>query len=518
MAESSRTVALKKWLKDRQNVLLILLIAFTIIIRLYYFFKVGEQPIWWDEGDYLAIAKVWAEGMSTPEWWGHFTTMRPLLLPLLFAGLFKIGFNELIIRFFTLLVPSILSVYLIFLLGRDLYNSKHGLIAGVMMSVYWVFLFYSFRLLTDILSVCFGLLSLYFFWSLYIKKSRPMGLYLCVLFGVLGFSTRFPTALVPIVCALYLLVTRKFAVLKDKTLWKSLALFALIMLPYLIFFVSTKFYFLRFYFGENAVTVKQPIAWYVIGMLPDLFHSVWFIVFLIGLSTFLPLFMGLDLIWKHKETALNSDIFVFLWTMVHLIFYVVILRGATDRWLLMVMPALFIISARGFVVIQQFFKAYSKQLGTIVVLLLLGWGFVQQALHANTLIVSKKETYKEVKLAGLWIKEHSLPTDAVITASVVQNQYYSERQSYDFRTDEHIWKSCTDPYGAVNSNNTCQQFTEESFDRKFTRIKPTYVIVSVFEPVFTPQWAYTYGPRHNLTAVQTYLGTDNRPLLIIYKV
>ena len=56
------------FLKDKENVLLVLLMVFTIAIRLYYFFNVGAQPIWWDEGDYLAILDAGAYGytMSSP--------------------------------------------------------------------------------------------------------------------------------------------------------------------------------------------------------------------------------------------------------------------------------------------------------------------------------------------------------------------------------------------------------------------------------------------------------------------
>ena len=87
-ASEDRKKALKTWIRQKENLALVLIVACTIIVRLYYFFKLGNQPIWWDEGDYLSIAKIWATGMSTPEWWSHFTGIRPLLLPLIWAGLF----------------------------------------------------------------------------------------------------------------------------------------------------------------------------------------------------------------------------------------------------------------------------------------------------------------------------------------------------------------------------------------------------------------------------------------------
>ena len=98
----------KNFLEDNQNKLLVALISFATIIRLYYFFKVGAQPIWWDEGDYLAVAKGFAYHWQNQEWWSHFSGIRPMFMPIIWYLFFLINSSELVIRFFTILVPSIL--------------------------------------------------------------------------------------------------------------------------------------------------------------------------------------------------------------------------------------------------------------------------------------------------------------------------------------------------------------------------------------------------------------------------
>ena len=103
-----------------------------------------------------------------------------------------------------------------------------------------------------------------------------------------------------------------------------------------------------------------------------------------------------------------------------------------------------------------------------------------------------------------------------MTASIVQNQYYSERQSYSFYGNNTGIESCWDLTGALNLSKFCQEETEKRFEARLEEINPSYIIVSVFEPVFTPQWAYTYGERHNLTVVQAY-SQGNQPMLVIYK-
>ncbi|MCK5043526.1 glycosyltransferase family 39 protein [Candidatus Pacearchaeota archaeon] len=520
---------IKAFLKSKENLILVLLILFLIIIRLYYFFRLGAQPIWWDEGDYLAISKVWSLGMDTPEWWSHFTGMRPLFLPMIWAVFFKLGLGELSIRFFTVLLPSLAAIYITYLLGKDLYNKKIGLISGFMMGVYWVFFFYSFRLLTDMSSVCLGMLCVYFFWSFYIKKHKDFGLYLSILFGVLAFSTRFPLALILITCAIYLLFVKKFSILKDKTIWKAGVFLFLCLSPYLIYFILTKFHLFQFYFGEGAVSIKQPIAWHIIPMLFGFLNPLsmqsgftlatfpfFGFVFIIGILTFMPLILGFDVFWKQKNKSLNADFFVFLWLFIHLFFYIIIFRAANDRWLLMLMPAIFFIAAKGIMFVYGFIKKYSKELAIVVIMILLLGGAYQNFKHGIELTELKKTTYNEVKLGGLWLKENT-PQDAkIITSSIVQNQYYSERQSYSFYTNDTIWKNCTDLYGKLSEDEYCQEGTEKTFNEKLKEVNPDYLIVSVFEPVFTPQWAYTYPQRYNLTPVAAF-PNNQQPSLVIYK-
>jgi len=508
------------FLKKKENILLILLMLFIIIIRLYYFFRLGAQPIWWDEGDYLAISKVWSLGMDTPEWWAHFTGIRPLLLPIIWTLFFKLGLGELSLRFFTLLLPSIAAIYITYLLGKELYNKWIGLISAFMMGVYWVFFFYSFRLLTDIPATFFGLLAFYFFWSFYIKKQKNSGLYLAMLFGVLAFSTRFPLALVLVTCFIYLFFIKKFSIIKDKTIWKGLGFLFLFLAPYLIYFILTKFSVLKFYFGPGAVSIKQSIGWHIVPMLGSFLHTVWLIAFLIGLLALVGLILGFDVFWKQKNKSLNADFFVFLWLFIHLFFYIVIFRAANDRWLLMLMPAIFFISAKGIMFVYKFVKKYSKTVAIVILMVLLFAGAYQNFKHGIELTENKKNTYNEIKLGGLWLKANTPLDTRVITASIVQNQYYSERQSYDFYTndshmDSDIWKPCID---LPPENETCQKLAEEAFNRKVESIEPSYLIVSVFEPAFTPQWAYTYPQRYNLTPVVAFPNNQNQQsLLVIYR-
>ncbi len=511
---------IKKFLKDRWNFIFVILILFIIIYRLYYFFKLGAQPIWWDEGDYLAVSKVWALNQNSVEWMAHFSGMRPLLIPLIWTLFFKLGLGEMTIRFFTLLVPSVVSICCVYLIGKELYDRRVGIIAAFMLSVYWVFTFYTYRLLTDIPATMFGLLAVLFFYRYIKDNTKSSQLYFFFLFGVLAFMTRFPLSLILITCLIFLFAVKRFTVLKDKAFLKSMGFFGVILIPFIIYLIYTKFYFIQFYFVKGIgglIATNQPFGFYVFGLSVSILGTSWAILFFLGILTLLNLFLGFDIFWKQKNNSLNSDFFVVLWIVLQLIFYVIIFRGATDRWIIMLTVPMFFIASKGLVLIYETVKKYSKNIAIIIVIGLLVWGGYANLKHSSDLIDNKKDTYKEIKLAGEWLKANTPENSKTITASIVQNYYYSERQSYDFYTNDSIWGKCSDIYGALSLNETCQKKTEESFNEKVKRIKPDYMIVSVFEPVFTPQWAYTYPQKYNMSIVQAYMNNQNQPMLVIYK-
>jgi len=498
---------IKEWLKSNENKLLILLIVFTVVIRLYYFFKLGNQPIWWDEADYMAISKVWALNMPQPEWWQHFTGSRPLLMSFIWYFFMKLNLGELSMRFFTLLLPSIFSVYLVYAIGRDLYNKKIGLISGLIMSVYWVQLFYSFRLLTDIPALFLGLLTIYFF-LLYFKKNRKYAIYLSVLFGVLAFSARFPLALVLISCFLFLLFVKKASFFKSKTIWKSLGFLFICLLPYIIYFMYSNFYVFQFYQGESTINTKILPFIGLFGMFPMFFKIFFLILLILGSLTFFNFISNLDLFWKQRDEKLNSDFFVLLWIIIHLLFYVLLSKTANDRWLLMLMPALFFVVAKGILIVYIFLKKYNKIFSIIIVFAILILGSYQQLSHANSLINIKKQTYEELKLSGEWLKENT-PKDAkIISASTLQTQYYSER----------------DTYGIISPGGGSEEYL---FDQKVSETNPDYMIISLFELTYSPDWSFVYPQKHNMTLSMIYTMDEQKaamygtqvgtPILAIYK-
>ena len=109
------------------------------------------------------------------------------------------------------------------------------------------------------------------------------------------------------------------------------------------------------------------------------------------------------------------------------------------------------------------------------------------------MIESKKNSYAEVRDAGIWIKQNSDPNDKIITSSEPQITYYSERSTFGFGE------------------------TKEEFENKLREMDIRFVILSAFE--FHHPWAYSYPQEHpNILAPIKVYGPQDQPILIVYAV
>jgi hypothetical protein len=90
-----------------------------------------------------------------------------------------------------------------------------------------------------------------------------------------------------------------------------------------------------------------------------------------------------------------------------------------------------------------------------------------------------------------------------VSASLTQHRYYAERNVLDFY---------------VNGSNE----NESAFDAKIAEYNPKYLVMSAFEPGFTPQWAYDWPQRHNDTLIPVkvyYLDRQQQQIaLVIYEL
>ena len=347
--------------------------------------------------------------MSTPEWWEHFTGMRPLFLPIVWSVMMKLGIGELGLRFFTELLPALGTIFLTYYLGKELFSKKIGLIASSLISFNWVFMFYTFRLLTDLPSVFFGVLSLTLFWSLYEKRKNKWGLFLAVVAGVLSFLCRYPSVFILISIAIYLFATRKFKLLTEKNIWIAGLIGLLMLSPLFYFNYSTQgniFPALGVYHGEESSAIHRPLGWYTMfEILPQFLTSIHLILFLTGLVVSTQFLLYLDLIlFKEQKKGMNY-LFLFIISIVFPLYLVFGIRVADARYYITYSPQLFICAALGMNFLGDKIKSFlpDKKYLNLILIFFCAFLMYSQLGYANDYNLWKIDSYSECELIPFYV-------------------------------------------------------------------------------------------------------------------
>ena len=488
------------FLVKNSNLVLIAILIFGFYLRFKYLNI--NTAIWWDEGEYLSIAKEWAFGINY-----EVPSVRQPLVPLLISLLYKIGISNLsIIKFFVVLLPSIASVFLTYLIGKELYNKQIGLISSFIMSVFWVSLFWTTRVSTDLMGLFFSLLAFWSFWKGYIKKENPK-LYLSIT-GIalaLGFTTRVGNILTIIIIGIFLIFIARFEIFKNKSLRYLIIFSILVVAPYLIW-NQIKFGNIFAFWGiytKSINTFATPIFWGFFKFFKFYLLNIFFIFFLFGALTYYKAFLGLDILLKKKSDELLADFFIILMILVPTTYFSFILRqtSAEPRWAIVMAPAIFIITAKGFNTLYKISIKYlpefdyKKIISIIAIITLIVTASLQEIDYSDSLINSKKDSYIQLKLAGEWIKENSDKEDIIMSSAVPQNSYYSERKTIQVTG------------------------TEDYFNGLISELKPKFLELTILEGY--PEWAFNWPENHRnlVIPVQAYFSDPERTkaVLVIYE-
>src|SRR3990167_8094269 len=509
----------KKWLDNRYNLILVVIILFALFLRLKYF-DINHLSLWWDEATYLATGRYWAFGETL---WAV-EAARPPFFMLLIALFYKLGLGEIGIRFFTVVIPSLFIVFFTYLLGKEFYNEKVGLIAALLASVSWMFLFNISRVHSDLLAVVFGLGAIYFFWKGYVTPEKNNAFYLILigLFLGLGYLTRLSNLLVLGIIGFYLIITEQHKFLKRNGLWYALIALVLISLPYMIwghFHYGSYIPWAAQYGAGAGDAVARPLAWNVftvtemylvpamwpwLGKLASIKHDfILYALFFVGLLVTLRFLLGIDVIIKNKDKNLNADLMTCLIVLITFMFFVVIQRDLGDpRWQMFAAPGMFLIIGRGVIWLYDYFKKYSKA-GTIIILfILLFIGSISQITQNDSLLKGKMTGEAGIKSAAEWIKQNSEKGDWILSNNIhAEMTYWADRPTRGFGRDE------------------------EDTLKVIEEIKPVFLVTtSYFNSL---DWTYELPSKHTdlLTPVAAFdiygkplVSAEQNPTIVVYRV
>jgi len=499
------------WIKDNYDKIFLGILVLAFIIRIWIFFRTLNQPIWWDGADYMATAKRLGLNLKILDIWYY---RRGFLFPLIGALFFKLGLGEIGMRFLIILLSTGIVAVSYFLI-KEMFNKKIALFVSLGVALSWIMLFFSGRILTDLPAAFLILLSLLFFWKGYVLKQGNKFLYLFGLFFGLTILTRMQMFMFAPAFLVIILLKEKFKFLKNKHLWITLGIILLILSPQIVLYsqhfgnpiTDIMSYYLGINIGSTATNEIHEITTYkmfdYIKDLPYIMNSPIFYLFIIGLLFFIfDLIIGIDKIFSNEE--IQKKFFMLVWIIISFLFLGYITDYVEHRYILACMPFLFLITIYPLSFIEKLLSKktkISKKSASIILLLVFIGLMIPNFIFGNNLIDQKKDSYIEVKQSGEWIKENSNPSDIIISASLPQTTYYSERSTYPFD---------------LSYRRDIKGGNESDFDNFIQEQKPRYIIISRFEQ--NADWVYAYPQKHNdtLTPVKIY-SQSNQPILIIYK-
>lgn len=449
---------LKNWLEYKYNLYFLGVLFFTIGIRLYYFFMTYNQPLWWDEAEYMAFAKNLAFGN-----YYELGSQRLILFPFLASLFLRIGFGEIGVRFFLILIPSILIVFITYYFVKSMYDEKTALITSFLSSVLWIHIFYTMRIMNDELSFLFGLISLFLFWEGYILKKNYTLVYLSSFFMTLSFLLRPAGIYYGVVLILFLFITENFKFLTNKKLWYLPMIFILTVIPYLLwsYFYHGNAFAFRTAFGGPSL---KTFGWNILKFIPIYTEIVWFLFFIIGLFTLFPLIFTFDKTLK-GDKRYNNDLFMLTLFLFVLGISIFLIRQVEDRWLMAFSLPIFVFTSKGILLVFKLTKKYfNKNFAIILVIFILGMGCFFQLKHSDKIIKDRLNSYSQIRDSGLWIKENTYKEDVVFSKSNPQISYYSERKVISFFTDYPTTEKNETDLINVLKQNKVKYFMLSSFE------------------------------------------------------
>ena len=347
-----------KNLKPRYFLLLLFILILAGVLR---FYQLGWADVINDEVIFAFRSIGYIDFFSSPyqttpwEWfseipiWAHFSFHDAPPLVFLIQHLFFILFGQsiLVLRL-PFVLAGIASIYLLYLIGKQIFNSQVGIIASLLLAVSSYHVWISRTGLQESIVIFLSLLAFYLF--LQAQETNRYWLWgICLGLAMLAKYTAF--ILLPIFVVHLLFFQR--SVFKDKRFWLGVILIFVVFSPVIIY--NLKLYQTRGHFDlQFSYLFKQDVSEWkslpgkeqigsfnnrLVNLIPALYQGMlWptFILFIAGL-----LFIIYKLIKKEnlKVTAFLLILAIFF----YLTFFLLI--GPTKRFIVMVVPFILLLVA-----------------------------------------------------------------------------------------------------------------------------------------------------------------------------
>ena len=344
--------------KIKKNHILLSLFSIFIIIKILTLFKTHQ--IIWDEAVYIGMGKyLYSFGNS-----GLWESIRPIGLPLILGGLWKLKLNHILFSEILIVCFSLGNIWLTYLITKKTFNRRTAIISAFILAITPLFFLYSSYILTGIISTFFALLALYYYFS---KENMK----LVGLFTGLTFLFRFPQGLLLIAILLSLFINeairlhslkktiKKFTGSLQKEYFPFLITFFLTTLPFLIF----NFILYREYTTKAYHAIFRPIILSFshqsnpLHAIPSFFQNTSYYLNHLINENFLFIFIFISLIFffKTKEYKNYRATTLLIIATTYFTYFTLILNKQY-RFSLIFLPYFAILSAYGITSLLNFLK------------------------------------------------------------------------------------------------------------------------------------------------------------------
>jgi len=437
-------------MKKLEKILVVCIILLTLI------FTVGlwnaNKGLWWDEAVYLSLGKAILQGEYVIDI--DKDSFRPPLFPFLVAISYPIA-GEISVRFVVLLF-TIFGIVGTYYLGKTLFNGGVGLLAALLLLSSSLYIYFSQKILTEVVFVTLFSLALTTF---YIGMKKRKYLYISAILTGLVCLTRYFGYFLPIIYLLYIVLNKKFDLFKKQESWIAVILFLLTLIP--SFITGTVYY------GSPIGGIIRNIIVYQIASVQPLnfyFVNSWSIF---GLSAIL---VPVGIYFSLKKPKKNTTLLLIA-TLLPLIIFSAMPHKET-RYFVSFLPAFATLSAFS---VQKILNIKKIRKMEVPFVLLMTIFVILGFLLGYQLTLSDSKSGKALKDGALLIKELTKSDEMVISESYPYVNYYADRialrppatreQFYDYFQEHNIQYVLVYVFEPGNPEYLIEELDTEKFEK-----------------------------------------------------
>lgn len=404
---------LLNYFKNPYFLLFSLLFIVALTIRFKYLF---QDSIWNDETVYMWNALRILENpffLFSSQFIGD-VVVFPNLVIAFFAIFFKIFVAGRLMGLFF----AMSGIVLIYLIGKEVKDESVGLMAAILLTFHHLYWFLGDKALVDVPLATMFTLGAYCIIK-FEKHHNKKWAWILGIASILIILTKSIGFLFFIIMLLYLLITKKTKIIKDKLTLKMLAIpFTFLIFAGIVYGFIFKRFLLYSFFEKlwQLNGVADPTN-YINSFFGFVLNKYVAVIFVIGLI--------LLLIYRQKH-----HILFLIWFLFYLAFFEFSITGQTlPRFLAPIFPVAFLITAEALYEIRMFLNGLIKfnipKLLFVVIAILLILPFYTQgvAMHEGRYF-----TFSGYQEAGEWLKINSEPNAIIITTAPRQIRAFAERE------------------------------------------------------------------------------------------